>query len=166
LQILIILLLIFGNLRASMNHNDFISSLSGLGVIGAIHMFSWLVVFQFRKNLMEEQHIMARMVASAPTPPNDELPPERQERAPSPPPAYDEVTKHRPLSSEVDGVIVAPGDVKVDIGNESPPEYATALAMSMTEHYSSPPPLDDIDIEQGVGAQATSILPKVITKLS
>lgn len=38
--------------------------------------------------------------------------------------------------------------------------------MSMTEHYSSPPPLDDIDIEQGVGAQATSILPKVITKLS
>jgi hypothetical protein len=70
LQILIILLLIFGNLRASMNHNDFISSLSGLGVIGAIHMFSWLVVFQFRKNLMEEQHIMARMVASAPTPPN------------------------------------------------------------------------------------------------
>ena len=52
-----------------MNHNEFISALAGIGILGGIHMFSWLVVFQFRRNLTEEMRIMARLVASAPPPP-------------------------------------------------------------------------------------------------
>ena len=52
-----------------MNHNEFVSAMGLIGVFGAIHMFSWLVVFQFRKNLLEEQRLMARLVASAPLPP-------------------------------------------------------------------------------------------------
>ena len=68
-QVLIALMLFFGHLRTSMNHNEFVSALAGIGVIGAVHMFSWLVVFQFRKNLMEEQRFLARLVASAPLPP-------------------------------------------------------------------------------------------------
>ena len=62
-------MLFFGHLRTSMNHNEFVSAMGLIGVFGAIHMFSWLVVFQFRKNLMEEQRLMARLVASAPLPP-------------------------------------------------------------------------------------------------
>lgn len=60
---------------------------------------------------------------------SDDLPPQRQERPPSPPPAYDEVTKQRP--TEVDG-ISPPNDCKIDLTHdESPPEYAMAIAMSL-----------------------------------
>ena len=69
LQVLIALMLFFGHLKTTLDHNEFVSALAGIGVIGAIHMFSWLVVFQFRKNLMEEHRLMARLVASAPLPP-------------------------------------------------------------------------------------------------
>lgn len=117
--VLIALMLFFGHLRTTMSHNEFVSALAMIGIIGAIHMFSWLVVFQFRKNLMEEQRLMARLVASAPMPPDD--PPTRQERAPSPPPAYDEVTK----AVSQTGI----SDVKIDFGFESPPEYEIAIAM-------------------------------------
>lgn len=118
--VLIALMLFFGHLRTSMNHNEFVSAMGLIGVFGAIHMFSWLVVFQFRKNLLEEQRLMARLVASAPLPPDD--PPTRQERAPSPPPAYDEVTK---AVSET-GI----SDIKLDFGSfESPPDYEVAIAM-------------------------------------
>ena len=64
-------MLFFGHLRTSMNHNEFVSAMGLIGVFGAIHMFSWLVVFQFRKNLLEEQRLMARLVASAPLPPGN-----------------------------------------------------------------------------------------------
>ena len=72
-QVLIALMLFFGHLRTSMNHNEFVSAMGLIGVFGAIHMFSWLVVFQFRKNLMEEQRLMARLVASAPIPPGKKI---------------------------------------------------------------------------------------------
>ena len=141
-QVLIALMLFFGHLRTSMNHNEFVSAMGLIGVFGAIHMFSWLVVFQFRKNLLEEQRLMARLVASAPLPPGTKRmwfhvkfhdftkffprlsddPPTRQERAPSPPPAYDEVTK---AVSET-GI----SDIKLDFGSfESPPDYEVAIAM-------------------------------------
>ena len=49
-------------------------------------------------------------------------PPTRQERAPLPPPAYDEVTK---AVSET-GI----SDIKLDFGSfESPPDYEVAIAM-------------------------------------
>ena len=73
LQVLIALMLFFGHLKTTLDHNEFVSALAGIGVIGAIHMFSWLVVFQFRKNLMEEHRLMARLVASAPLPPGKYL---------------------------------------------------------------------------------------------
>ena len=63
-------MLFFGHLRTTMNHNEFITTLAGIGILGGIHMFSWLVVFQFRRNLVEEMRIMARLVASAPPPPS------------------------------------------------------------------------------------------------
>ena len=57
-------------------------------------------------------------------------PPQRQERAPSPPPAYDEVTK----AAQVDASI---SDVKIDFGNESPPDYEIALAMCRAERQTN-----------------------------
>lgn len=127
--VFVALMLFFGHLKTSMNHSEFVSAMAGIGILGGIHMFSWLVVFQFRRNLMEEQRLLSRYVASAPSPPSDDLPPQRQERPPSPPPAYDEVTKQRP--TEVDG-ISPPNDCKIDLTHdESPPEYAMAIAMSL-----------------------------------
>ena len=63
---------------------------------------------------------------------SDELPPLREERAPSPPPAYDEVTKSQKPTEQNDGISTS--DVKIDMGNESPPEYAAAIAMSATQN--------------------------------
>ena len=63
---------------------------------------------------------------------SDELPPLREERAPSPPPAYDEVTKSQKPTEQTDGISTS--DVKIDMGNESPPEYAAAIAMSATQN--------------------------------
>jgi len=128
--VLIALMLFFGHLKTTLDHNEFVSALAGIGVIGAIHMFSWLVVFQFRKNLMEEHRLMARLVASAPLPPDE--PPARQERAPSPPPAYDEVTKPAEVSKTDNASI---SDVKIDFGcSESPPDYELAMAMSRADY--------------------------------
>jgi len=147
--VFIALMLFFGHLRTTMKHNEFISALAGIGILGGVHMFSWLVVFQFRRNLTEEMRIMARLVASAPPPPTDELPPLRQERPPSPPPAYDEVTKQRPLA-KVDGI--SSNDVKIDIGNESPPGYAAAIAMSSTQSSDQEPvdfPITALEMDKG-----------------
>ena len=116
-----------------MSHNEFISAMAGIGILGGIHMFSWLMVFQFRRNLMEEMRLMARLVASAPPPPTDDLPPTRQERSSSPPPAYDEVTKQRPNSKKEQ---IPNDDCKIDL-DESPPEYAMAIAMSRSEQDQS-----------------------------
>lgn len=62
----------------------------------------------------------------------DELPPQRPEQPPSPPPAYDEVTKQHQVDFPAP---TAPGDVKIDLLSESPPEYAMAVAMSLREHH-------------------------------
>ena len=68
-QVFVALMLFFGHLKTSLNHNEFISALAGIGILGGIHMFSWLVVFQYRRNLLEEHRLMATLVASAPLPP-------------------------------------------------------------------------------------------------
>lgn len=146
--VFIALMLFFGHLRTTMNHSEFIQAMAMIGILGGIHVFSWLVVFQFRRNLMEEMRLMARLVASAPPPPTDEISPQRSERASSPPPAYDEVTKQKPqTSSEADGGATSPEDCKIDLGNESPPEYEIAIAMSLAQQQS----------EQSI-AQAATIL--------
>jgi len=145
--VFIALMLFFGHLRTTMNHNEFITTLAGIGILGGIHMFSWLVVFQFRRNLVEEMRIMARLVASAPPPPSDELPPLREERAPSPPPAYDEVTKSQKPTEQNDGISTS--DVKIDMGNESPPEYAAAIAMSATQNATQEPVILALEMDKG-----------------
>ena len=59
-------------------------------------------------------------------------PPARQERAPSPPPAYDEVTKPAEVSKTDNASI---SDVKIDFGcSESPPDYELAMAMSRADY--------------------------------
>ena len=69
LQVFIALMLFFGHVKFTMGQGDFVATLAGIGVLGAVHIFSWLVVFQFRKNLIEEQRVLSRLIASAPLPP-------------------------------------------------------------------------------------------------
>ncbi len=51
-----------------MSEEEFISVLACIGILGGVHIFSWLTVFQFRKNLLEEQRLLERTVATAPLP--------------------------------------------------------------------------------------------------
>jgi len=67
--VFIALMLFFGHVNIKMGHGDFVSALAGIGILGAVHIFSWLVVFQWRKNLMEERRVLDRLIASAPLPP-------------------------------------------------------------------------------------------------
>ena len=62
-QVLVSLFLFFGSIRMSLGHNEYISVLSTIGFIGAAHLFSCLVVFQFRKNLLEEQRLAHQTAA-------------------------------------------------------------------------------------------------------
>ena len=64
-----------------------------------------------------------------------QLPQRINERPPSPPPGYDEVTKQRPTS----GISpAASADCKIDLGNEAPPEYDIAIAMSAATQQGAP----------------------------
>jgi hypothetical protein len=47
---------------------QYTSFLSTLGLLGALLLFCWLIVFQFRKNLIEEKRILATYIPSAPSP--------------------------------------------------------------------------------------------------
>lgn len=154
--VVITLMLFFGHLRTSLDANEFTTALSSIGVLGAAHIFSWLVVFQYRKNLIEEQRIMARMVATAPSAPDDEILPQRFERAPSPPPTYEEVAKQQARSG-----MTSHSEVKVSLtGSESPPEYARAMAMSLDTTCT------DIDVERGAAhSQAKNQVSEETTSL-
>ena len=47
---------------------QYTSVLSTLGFMGAVLLFCWLIVFQFRKNLIEERRILNTYIPSAPNP--------------------------------------------------------------------------------------------------
>ena len=57
-QVLIALLLFFGYVQMALVYDEYVSLLSLIGCLAAGHLFSCLVVFQFRKNLMEERAIL------------------------------------------------------------------------------------------------------------
>ncbi len=116
--------LFFGSETLALSYDEYVSFLSLVGVLAGGHLFSCLVVFQFRKNLIEDAAMRenffavdsgsngpGRVVASAP-------------RAPSPPPTYEEVSKTnvKAAPTETASQSTGPGD------GEQPPEYEAALA--------------------------------------
>ncbi|CAB4067510.1 unnamed protein product [Lepeophtheirus salmonis] len=104
LLVLITFLLFFGYVQMSMNKSEYISCLIALGFIGACHLFSCFVVFQFRKNTVEENRIMANIPSA-----DAESHTQRcySTSPPSAPPTYEE-----------------------DETDESPPDYDTAMQTS------------------------------------
>ena len=55
---LVALLLFFGYVQMALAYDEYVSVLSLIGCLAAGHLFSCLVVFQFRKNLMEERALL------------------------------------------------------------------------------------------------------------
>ena len=53
-QVLIAFFLMLGYLNLNLEYDEYVTVLSLLGCLTAGHLFSCLVVFQFRKNLLEE----------------------------------------------------------------------------------------------------------------
>ena len=120
-----------------LEYDEYVSILSLLGCLAAGHLFCCLVVFQFRKNLMEEisisnavrtaedgalhthlELILDQCVPNViPILVTAELSRPYAPRAPSPPPTYEEVSKTVNIHETKDAASA-----------ESPPEYASAIA--------------------------------------
>ena len=64
LLVLIALLFIFGYHRLGYDYTEYVSALSVLGVVAAVHLFCCLVVFQFRKNMLDEMDILRQRRAA------------------------------------------------------------------------------------------------------
>lgn len=154
LLVLIAFFLILGYLNLNLEYDEYVTVLSLLGCLTAGHLFSCLVVFQFRKNLLEEIAIERqrsgagnRAGAADPSAPEFDDLPQRYVRPPSPPPTYEEAAKVAAASvsngATIEGKITGeksaaneaanPGSEKLKFNayeTESPPEYASAIAAS------------------------------------
>eukprot|EP00096_Caligus_rogercresseyi_P015366 TRINITY_DN7814_c0_g1_i1.p1 TRINITY_DN7814_c0_g1~~TRINITY_DN7814_c0_g1_i1.p1 ORF type:complete len:251 (+),score=54.93 TRINITY_DN7814_c0_g1_i1:1-753(+) len=110
--VLQILLLFFGYVRMSWSKNEYISALFVLGFVGACHLFCCFVVFQFRKNTVEELRLSANGSNGGALQPG-------QYSQPSAPPTYEEVSTKENTPA-----------VKIqleDETDEAPPDYDTAM---------------------------------------
>ena len=66
------MLLFYGSQHVKMSTTDYTSTLAFIGVLTGAHIFCFLIIYQFRKNLVEERNIrrntlgntMARPLAS------------------------------------------------------------------------------------------------------
>ena len=51
------MLLFFGSGQMRLNYSEFCSSLAGVGLVTAVHLFCCIVVFQYRRNMIVEASI-------------------------------------------------------------------------------------------------------------
>jgi hypothetical protein len=130
-QVILSMLLFYGYVNLSLSYSEYVTILVLLGVLGAAHFFCCIIVFQFRKNLIEERNISREhggitfkilltffqnletgfVTADPPQSPTHYAP-----CAPSPPPTYEEVSKD-----------VKKMETKIGEESESPPEYDLAV---------------------------------------
>ena len=139
------MLLFFGYVRLELSYNEYVTMLIMLGIVSGAHFFSCIIVFQFRRNLIEENRIRQRMAEREQQGKMDksykvDRPPfytklyvlsllyifpadsprtRYAPRAPSPPPTYEEVSKDfKKLETKIEG------------DSESPPDYHLAVGTS------------------------------------
>ncbi|TRY75089.1 hypothetical protein TCAL_10808 [Tigriopus californicus] len=126
LMVLLIIFLCLGYMNLSMKYHEYVTTLICLGFLAAGHFFSCMVVFQFRKNLLEEISMgitTLGVIHQGPTAPEMDYfsdIPQPYIRPPSPPPTYEEASKGTQKSKDT---------CKIDFDSEAPPEYGKALAM-------------------------------------
>lgn len=139
LQVVVTLLLFFGWSSLALSYDEYVSVLSLIGILAGSHLFSCLVVFQFRKNLIEDAGIREALqraeighnVGAAYYPFSIGAGPSAPMRD-SPPPTYDEVSKTSPPE-----ILLAAakhlqmeehlGDGKESKDGAPPPEYDAAM---------------------------------------
>jgi len=103
----IVVTIFWGTTKLGLNHSDYVSVLSVLGLVTGINLFCVIVVFQFRHNTLLEERIALETGVEV-TLPCGSAPP-------LPPPSYDEVART---------------DLKLPL-EDGPPEYEAAVAMPM-----------------------------------
>ena len=116
-QVGIVGTLLFGTTKLSLNYNEYVTSLTIMGMVTGINLFCWIVVFTFRKNLLMEVHLQRSPSCT------DELSSVNNRcsstlKANAPPPSYYEIEGYRECK-------LPPED--------SPPEYEAAAAMLSSE---------------------------------
>jgi len=106
-MICIVITILFGTTKLSLNYEEYVASLTTLGIFTAVSLFCWIVVFTFRKNLVLETQISLLVPPSSPaiTP-----------RCPAsaPPPSYYETEGYKECKPPPE---------------DPPPEYEEAVAM-------------------------------------
>ena len=56
-QVFIMMLLFYGSQHIKMSTSDYTSTLAFIGILTGAHIFCFLIIYQFRKNLVEERNI-------------------------------------------------------------------------------------------------------------
>jgi len=114
--------ILFGTTKLGLNYNEYVTSLTIMGVFTGINLFCWLVIFSFRKYLiMEAQRVQVPTVVD-----DDGC---RSNLMPNmPPPSY----------YEIEGFKVSKCPQPPE---DAPPEYEAAVAML--------PPEQSVDLEKG-----------------
>lgn len=117
-MILIVFTILFGTTKFKLSYSEYVTILSLMGFLTGVTLFSWMVVFTFRKNLL-----MAAKYSLAPvqnTDPGESCSQQGPKCAPSaPPPAYSEIDtsqwKPPPVTSESRGIEDEPGPPGYDV---------------------------------------------------
>eukprot|EP00090_Calanus_glacialis_P011794 TRINITY_DN2018_c0_g1_i2.p1 TRINITY_DN2018_c0_g1~~TRINITY_DN2018_c0_g1_i2.p1 ORF type:complete len:250 (-),score=60.24 TRINITY_DN2018_c0_g1_i2:192-941(-) len=108
-MVCIVVTILFGTTKLSLNYSEYVTSLTVLGMFTAINLFCWIVVFTFRKNMVME----SQMVRTAdPSPVSGHHP-----SAPTPnvpPPSYYEIECYKECKPPPE---------------DAPPEYEEAVSM-------------------------------------
>eukprot|EP00092_Neocalanus_flemingeri_P008893 GFUD01009568.1.p1 GENE.GFUD01009568.1~~GFUD01009568.1.p1 ORF type:complete len:261 (+),score=78.34 GFUD01009568.1:259-1041(+) len=110
--------ILFGTTKLNLNYNEYVTSLTIMGMVTGINLFCWIVVFTFRKNLIMEAQIervpsemefsavnnqqSSMLIPNAPPPPYNEIEGYKECKPPpeDSPPEYEEAVSISMLSSE------------------------------------------------------------------
>ena len=107
-QVCIVVTILFGTTKLSLNYSEYVTSLTVLGMFTAINLFCWIVVFTFRKNMVMESQMVRTDDPSPVSGHHPSAPPN------VPPPSYYEVECYKECK-------LPPED--------APPEYEEAVSM-------------------------------------
>jgi len=111
----IVVTILFGTTKLSLNYSEYVTTLTILGMFTAINLFCWIVVFTFRKNLMMESQ-MGRHCLTPDDPSSNHLPFTQTPNAP--PPTYYETEGFKDCKPPPE---------------EAPPQYEEAISMLAKE---------------------------------
>lgn len=108
-MVCIVVTVLFGTTKLSLNYSEYVTSLTVLGMFTAISLFCWIVVFTFRKNMVIESQMVRTDDPSPVSGQHPSAPPPNV-----PPPSYYEVECYKECKPPPE---------------DAPPEYEEAVSM-------------------------------------